>query len=357
MFRKRHPPRGARPGTLVLPKDSPPPRIHAIHYAQADLKEFDVGKVASLRPPEKGVLWVDVQGLGDEAVLRELGDAFGLHPLVLEDIVHCPQRPKVEEHDTYHFMITRALTRKHGVLKAEQISILYGMGWVLTFQEIPGDDWNPVRQRIRNPMGRMRQHGADYLAYALLDAIIDGYFPVLEDVGNDLERCETAVLRSTDGGITEGIHALKRDLLSFRRTIFPQVEALHQLLRSESSLVSEPVRVFLRDCLDHCTQCLEEIEAFREIGTELVGAHLAALSNRTSEVMKMLTVISSIFIPLSFVAGLYGMNFRHMPGLEDRWGYPLVLLVMSLVALFMVAYFRRRRWIEWPGKKKKSTQS
>jgi magnesium transporter len=300
------------------------------------------------------VTWVDVQGLGDVETVRALGDRFDLHGLALEDVINVHQRPKVELYENHVFIVTRMVggpATDGGGADTEQVAMFLGADFLLTFQERSGDCFEPVRERLRHAGGRIRAARADYLAYTLIDAVIDGYFPVLEGYGERVERLEDAVTARPDAALVAQIHALKRDLLTLRRAIWPQREMVNALIRDESSLVAEPTRLYLRDCYDHAIQLMDMIETYREIASGLVDLHLSSFSARLNEVMKVLTIIATIFIPLSFITGLYGMNFDpsasrwNMPELGWRYGYPFALGLMGVVAIGLLVYFRRKGWI------------
>jgi magnesium transporter len=347
MFRKRHPPVGAQPGTLMVNPQAQRPVIRVMKYWPGHLEEHAIDAVAALPEllAEGTVCWIDVQGLGDEAVLRELAGLFAIHPLALEDIVNVPQRPKVERFAAHTFCITRSVRLTAGELEREQISLFVGVHYVLTFQERTGDRFEAVRQRIRQGGPILRSAGPGYLAYALLDAVIDGYYPVLEALGERLEALEDEIVANPAAPSLPAIHAARNDLLAIRRAIWPQREAISTLIRDEDPFIPEGVRVYLRDCYDHCVQIIDVLEAYRELAGGLLDVYLSSLGNRQNEVMKVLTVMASIFIPLTFLAGIYGMNFEHMPELGVWWAYPVLLLVMVLVAVGMVAFFRRRGWL------------
>jgi magnesium transporter len=348
---------GSMPGTLSIDSDAHPPTIFLIDY------NCDTATRVHLNTPEectpyldtRSVSWVDLQGLGDEEVLRRMGGVFGLHPLVLEDVVNVPQRPKVEEYDEQLLLISRMIMPKKsgkGFI-SEQVSFILGRHYLLTVQEEPANDsFDPVRDRIRSNKGLIRKEGADYLMYALLDAIIDGFFPVLEDYGEAIEDLEDEVVVNPTRQTLEKIHKLKRELLMMRRAIWPQRDAINSLIRDGSDLISDEVRVYLRDCYDHAVQVLDMVETYRELASSLMDVYLSSVSNRMNEVMKLLTVISTIFIPLTFVAGVYGMNFNpeksplNMPELNWYYGYPLCWAVMGSIAASLVYYFYRKGWFE-----------
>jgi len=347
LFRKRHPPVGARPGTLVVPEGAMAPRLTLIQYGPDTLeRESDVSldRVRSALE-EPGITLIDVVGLGDEALLRTIGDLLGLHPLLLEDMVNVPQRPKAEQYDDLTLLVTRMLhTKDQGGV--EQVSIIFGPGFVLTAQQTPGDVFDPVRSRLERGGGVIRELGSDYLAYALLDTIVDAYYPVLESMSDELEALETVIIEGAKGNSVARIYALKRALLELRRAVWPQREALRTLTRREDTAgFSSAVRVYLRDTYDHCVQITDVIETYREMASSLLDVYLSKESNRMNEVMKVLTIMASIFIPLTFIAGVYGMNFDYMPELHRAYAYPVVLSTMAATALGMVWWFRRKGWI------------
>jgi len=343
--RKSKPP-GTSPGIPVLTGEALPSRIHAIRYTPATIEEsdpHDADECVSLISPG-AITWIDVQGLADVDLLKSLGEKLKLHPLALEDVVSLSQRPKAEDYDTHLFVIVR-MPEIGDTLSTDQTSLFIGPGYLLTFQEHYGDCLGAVRDRLRKGKGLMRRSGADYLAYTILDAIIDGFFPVLEAFGETLESLESEVVESPTRGSLERIHDVKRDLLTLRRAIFPLRDALNSLMRCESEMVTEQTRTYLRDCYDHCVQILDMVETYRELAASLMDIYISSLSQKLNEVMKVLTIISTIFIPLTFVVGVYGMNFDHMPELRWRLGYPLVMAAMAVLALAMVWYFVRKGWI------------
>jgi magnesium transporter len=296
------------------------------------------------------VHWINVDGLGDEATLRQLGEIFHLHRLALEDVVNTGQRSKVE-HYADHLYIVAHQVHAEGGLTSEQVSMFVGSNFVLTFQEYAGDLFDPVRVRIREGRGRMRHAGPGYLAYALLDAIVDFYFPVLERYGEQLERLEDEVINRPSQKSIARIHAVKRELLTLRRSVWPMRDALHGLLRDENPLIQAEDRLYLQDCYDHALRVLEMIESFREVTSSLLDVYLSSQGNRMNEIMKVLTMFASIFIPLSFIAGLYGMNFDtslsrwNMPELGWPYGYVFALGLMATVAFGLLGYFARKGWI------------
>ncbi len=348
---------GSIPGTLSIEEDAQPPEIVLIDY---DLQQAK--RITNLTPEAcapyldtESVSWVDVSGLGNEDILQRLGKVFKLHPLVLEDVVNVPQRPKIEDYEDQLVIITQMVMPKPrgDGFWLEQVSLVLGKHYLLTVQEDKeGDCFEPVRRRIRLKQGNIRNHGADYLAYALWDAIIDGFFPVLEIYGEKVEALEDeAVLNPTRKTLTE-IYQIKRELLALRRAIWPQRTAINILIRDGSPLISSEVSIYLRDCYDHIIQIIDVIETYRELASSLTDVYLSAVSNKMNQIMKLLTVISSIFIPLTFIAGVYGMNFNtekspwNMPELNWYWGYPLCLGFMGAIGLALVYFFWRRGWFK-----------
>jgi len=345
-------PPGAAPGTLVADPHAAPTRIGFHAYDAARFEEHapcELERVEALWE-DFAVKWLDVQGLADLDLLRGLGEDFGLHRLALEDVVNVHQRAKVEAFDDHVYIVCRMPPRP-GVAGTEQVSIFLGADYVLTFQERPGDCFDPVRQRLRAGRGRIRTEGADYLAYALIDATIDAYFPVMEELGERMEALEEQVTRAPDAGHVAAIHELRRDLLMLRRALWPMREALSQLVRDEVPPFSAQTRVYLRDCHDHVVQLIDMAEILREVASSLMDIHLSSVSMRMNETMKVLTVIATIFIPLGFIAGIYGMNFDpaasswNMPELGWRYGYPFALGLMLAVAAGLLGWFWRRGWI------------
>ena len=333
---------------LVITKDSPKPRIRIIRYTREECFDDVVDSVEAIAVEleKPGVVWIDVQGLGDEEVIRAIGELFSIHVLALEAIVNVPQRPKTETFESHQLYISRMVSLdEQSQLAVEQVSILFGKNYVLTFQERFGDVLDPVRNRIRSARTVMRKSGADYLAYAIIDTIVDGYYPVLEEYGEYLEELEASVVANATSDMLDKINRVKRNLLILRRGIWPQRDALNILIRDDCPFIEDQTKVFLRDCHDHCTQVADVLETFRETAGALLSTYLSALGNKQNEVMRILTIMSSIFIPLTFLAGIYGMNFKSMPELDIPIAYPLLLVVMGITVVGMLNYFKRLGWI------------
>lgn len=361
---------GTAPGTLSIDANALPSELVLIEYSPEQAVKQKLAlehwqpKALKAMLESDSVTWLDVQGLGSEAVLRGVGEAFELHRLVLEDVVNVPQRPKVEQYDDQLVIIARMVTPHpdgQGGFFNEQVAFILGPHYLLTVQEEPElDCFASVRDRIRHGRGQIRQLGPDYLAYALLDSIIDGFFPVLEDFGELIEDLEEEVIRNPSRATVEKIYRLRRDLMVLRRAIWPQRAMLNQLIRdfgasgqgNHPPLISDAVGPHLQDCYDHVVQVLDILESYRELATSLMDMYLSSVSNRMNEVMKVLTIISTIFIPLSFVVGLYGMNFNseispwNMPELNWVYGYPLCLLGMGAIAGGLIIFFWRKGWFE-----------
>lgn len=351
-LKSRRPPPGSPPGTFVPSLNPVSSVVTLMAYDAERLIEQHVEIQAFLHsaPQDLPVSWVHVQGLGDLEALRALGERFGLHPLVLEDILHLDQCSKWEAHEDHLFLVMHLPDIKDN-LCLHQFSLVLGRRYVLTFLDLPCEVFRPVCARLKDATGRLRRCGPDYLAYTLIDTIVDHYFPVLEQVGDRVETLEKVTLTDPEADVLSHIHAVKRDLLSLRRTLWPQREVLNELIQEETAFIQPATMLYLRDCADHAFQLLDMVEIYREVASELIDIYLSSTSARLSEVMKVLTMIATIFIPLSFIAGIYGMNFDpnaspwNMPELGWYWGYPLALTIMLSVGLGMLVFFWRRGWI------------
>lgn len=347
IFKKRRPPAGASPGTLIIAANARPTRIRVMQFSNATLveKEVSIEDVPQFLS-DTTTTWVDVHGLKDEAILRQLAKQFGIHPLALEDVVHTPQRPKAEFYEQNIFFITRMayMERAHDA-DVEQLSMFIGKNYILTFQNYTTGTLEPVRTRIRSGKGPIRTVGADYVAYAIIDTVIDKYYPILEDLGEEIEAIEHQTIAHPTTKTLKRIYHVKRELLDMRRAVWPQRDAVSSLMRDESPFISEPVRVYFRDCYDHIIQLMDVVDTYREVSSNLMDIYLSTLSNKTNEVMKVLTIMASIFIPLTFIVGIYGMNFEYMPELTWKWGYPAVWALMIVLSVGMLINFRRRGWL------------
>ncbi len=347
---------GASPGTLVV-HETEPPKIYLMDFCDKRVVERQIGSVEEcveyLTDELPSVTWVDVQGIGHKPTFERLGEIFKIHPLALEDVVNVPQRPKSDVYQDQHVIIGRmAQIDGRGLVITEQIAIVFGAGFVLTIQEEANNDvLEPVRERIRKGRGQMRTAGADYLAYAILDAIIDGFYPVLEVLGDKLDEIELDALAGRRR-TARYIHDIKRDLLQLRRAIWPQREIANSLMRDESPHIQANTRLYLRDTYDHAVQVMDMVETFREIASGLMDVYLSGVSNRMNEIMKVLTIISTIFLPLTFIAGVYGMNFDteasryNMPELKWKYGYPASIAFMALSVCGLFVFYWRKGWLK-----------
>lgn len=348
---------GNVPGTLVIDENADYPEIILIDYNPNNYTKQEIATPEECIPFLDGnsVSWVDVRGLGNLDILQRVGQIFDLHPLVLEDVVNMAERPKTEEYEDQLLIIARMVVPKKNAFGffSEQVSLVLGKTYLLTVQEEPEHDcFDAVRSRIEKSKGIIRKSGADYLTYALLDAIIDGFFPVLERYGEQIEDLEEEVITKPTQKTLQKIYKIKRELLQLRRAIWPQRDVISSLMRDSGENISDEVRIYLRDCYDHAVQVIDMVETYRELTSGLMDVYLSAVSNKMNEIMKILTVVSSIFIPLTFVAGIYGMNFNtekspyNMPELNWYWGYPLCLAVMAAIAGGLLFFFWRRGWLE-----------
>jgi magnesium transporter len=342
---------GLPPGTIVHvgEKRHEQVKLSVINYDAVNFQEKEVNNVEeafSFRN-KASVTWLNIDGVHQPEIIEQVGKSFGLHPLVVEDIASTGQRPKMEDFDDYIFVVLRMLRfdEEENETKTEQISIVLGRDFVVSFQEREGDVFDPIRERLRSNKGRIRKLGADYLAYTLIDAIVDNYFMILEKLGETIEEIEDKLVTNPTSETLQTIHDLKREIIFLRKSVWPLREVINRLERSESPLINKSTFVYLRDVYDHTIQVMDAVETFRDMLSGMLDIYLSSVSNRMNEVMKVLTVIATIFIPLTFVAGIYGMNFRYMPELEQALSYPAILILMLIVAMLMVVYFRRKKWI------------
>jgi magnesium transporter len=342
---------GLSPGSLVHIGDKKidQTRLTLMNYDPEQLQEKALPTVEASfaykdTPP---VTWINVDGLHEVEVIEKIGLHFGIHPLVLEDIVNTAQRPKAEEFEDYIYVVLKMLDIDPalGHIATEQVSLILGPHFLISFQEREGDVFNYVRERIRKARGRIRKSGCDYLAYALMDAVVDHYFVILEKLGEKIEQLEEELLENPTPRMLEDIHHLKREIIVFRRQVWPLREVLNSLIKGQAALIQETTHIFLRDVYDHTIQVIDTIESFRDVLSGLSDLYLSTVSNRMNEVMKVLTIIATIFIPLTFIAGIYGMNFEYMPELKWRWSYPLLWAVLIAIFISMVIWFKRKKWL------------
>jgi magnesium transporter len=342
---------GSSPGTLVHVGDQKTDavQVHLFHYDAQTLIEKPLDRVEAALPLVQSATttWVNINGIHDTAFMEHVGACFGLHALTLEDVLNTTQRPKTEAYDDYLFVVVKMLSYDAPTdrIASEQISLILKKDLLISFQEAPGDRFDPVRARIRKGKGRIRTAGCDYLAYALLDALVDNYFEILEKLGERLERLETIIDAGPNAGILEAIHGIRRNLILFRKQVWPMREIILHFLKNDAPLIGETTALFMRDVYDHTIQTIDTIESFRDILSGMQDLYLSIISNRMNEVMKLLTIIATIFIPLTFVAGIYGMNFVYMPELNWRWGYPFSWAIFIAIAAGMLVYFRHKKWL------------
>jgi len=350
-FKKASKKAGMSPGVLVHVGEQKieTARITVMSYDQARLEEKELKRIKESfvykdTPP---VSWINIDGLHEVELIEKIGTHFGIHPLAQEDIVNTGQRPKVEDFEDYIYLVIKMLkfdeTTSH--ITSEQVSLIVGSHYLLSFQEAEGDVFNSVRERVRKGRGRIRKSGPDYLAYALIDAVVDHYFSILEKMGDRIEHFEERLLGQPTPEILQSIYDMKRELIYFRKQVWPIREVLSTWQKTESAIVQEANKVFIRDVYDHTIQVIDTIESFRDIISGLMDLYLSTVSNKMNEVMKVLTIMATIFIPLTFVAGIYGMNFKYMPELEWKWSYLVLWIVLIVIFFGMMLYFKRKKWL------------
>lgn len=342
---------GLSPGSLVHIGEQKVEEVQLslINYNLDNVKFEKVEEISQLDQfiKKDAVNWLNVSGLHQPEIIEQIGDQFGIHSLVLEDIMNTEQRSKVEIYDDYIFIVVKMMRYddKNEELDVEQLSIILGENYVITFQEKEGDVFDRLRENMKKGKGKLRKKGADYLAYALVDAVVDHYFLVLEQFGDEIEVMEDQVFIDPDPDTVSEIQRMKGDLIYIRKAVWPLRESISLLMRDETPFISSDSQIFLRDLYDHTIQVIDTVETFREMVSSLLDVYLSSISNRMNEVMKVLTIIATIFIPLTFIAGIYGMNFEHMPELKMRWAYPAIWAVFIVVSIVMVLYFRRKKWL------------
>ncbi len=351
-FGRRGSKTGLAPGTLVHVGEKKVEKvvIRVLAYNSEKLIERELETVEECLEfkGQPGInLWINVDGLDRIDVIEKLGGYFDIHPLTLEDVLNTGQRPKTEDYESYIYTVLKMmlLDKEREEIIVDQVSIIIGPNYILSFQERHGDVFDPVRERFENPASRLRKNGVDYLAYSLIDAVVDNYFLILEHFGDEIEYLEDGLVIQPRPEILTAIQKYKRDMIILRKSVWPLRELINGLQRVESDLIKETTRIYLRDIYDHTIQVIDSVEDFRDILASMVDIYLSSISYRMNDVMKVLTVIATIFIPLTFIAGVYGMNFEYMPELKWRWGYPAVMLGMTLLGVSMFAYFKKRRWV------------
>jgi magnesium transporter len=351
LFRKRSDKVGLPPGTLVHigERKAVKERITIIDYDETQFQEKELETIEESFPfrDTPTITWINIEGLHQLEIIEKVGKHFNIHPLILEDIANTEQRPKMEDFDDYIFLILKNLCfeEKERKIKVEQVGLILGSNFVISFQEGDGNVFDPVRRRIINGKGRIRKMGADYLTYALTDVIVDGYFLILERIGDRIEDLEEELIDEPGPETMHSIHNLKREMLLFHKSVWPLREVLSKLEKGESDMFSESTELYLRDVYEHTIHVIDTIDTFRDMLSGMLDLYISSISNKMNEVMKVLTIIATIFIPLTFIAGVYGMNFRYMPELEWRYGYPMILLVMLIIGLGMMIYTKKKGWL------------
>lgn len=352
LFRRQGAGKGAPPGTLVYDREKRTPEvsIRVMDYSPDAChirKPVKIEDTYALRDSQS-VSWIDIEGLHDTDLLAKFGDHFGLHPLVLEDILNTHQRPKLEEYDDYFYIVARMLMAgktPDEPVHSEQVSFILGKHFMATFQDVPGDVFDPVRHRVEHGRGKSRKSGADYLLYTLLDAIVDNYFVLLQSMADRIETVEQSIVWKPQREDLDKVHKLRRELVYMRRNVWPLRDVVASLDRTDSELIAEETKVYLRDLHDHVVQVIDAIENFRDVLTSLQDLYMSGISNRTNEIIRVLTIISTIFVPLTFLAGVYGMNFHYFPELAWKWGYLCFWIVSVVVVISLIAFLRRRNWL------------
>lgn len=349
--KKRSGKAGLPPGTLVHigERKTEQVRITVVEYDDANFRTRQTGSVeeCSLYKDKPGTTWINVNGIHQVKTIEEIGNCFDLHPLLLEDVLDTGQRPKMEDYGEYAFIVLKMLhyNETDKELGSDQVSLILGRNYVISFQEGEGDAFNGIRERVEAAKGRIRKMGADYLVYSLVDSVVDNYFFILEKLGEEIESLEDELLVHPRTTVLQAIQHLKREMVVLRRAVWPLREVLNVMQRGDSALVTSSTRIYLRDVYDHTVQVIETAETYRDIIAGMLDIYMSSVSNRLNEVMKFLTIISTIFIPLTFLAGVYGMNFKYMPELEWPWGYPAVVLLMLACSLTMLLYFKKKGWL------------
>ena len=342
---------GTSPGTLIHIGEQKvdETQMTLIDYDEEHLQERVLDGIEEAFPLKDlpTVTWINIDGLHQLDIIEKVGQHFNVHPLVLEDIVNTGQRPKTEEFEDLIFVVLKMLHYDENSEKitSEQFSLVLGPNFLISFQEIQGDVFRTVRERIRKPKTRIRKAGCDYLAYALIDAIVDHYFLILEKLGENIEALEEDLLENPSPETLQTLHEMKREMIYLRKQIWPIRELINSLVKGESSLINESTSLFFRDIYDHTIQIIDTIESYRDILSGMLDIYLSTLSNKMNEVMKVLTIIATIFIPITFVAGIYGMNFKFMPELEWRWGYVMVWAIIVVVVGIMIGFFKKKQWL------------
>jgi len=352
MIKKRSKKAGLPPGTLVHigEQRAEASKITVINYDDAAYHEMELKSVEECFPykDKPSMTWLNIDGIHQKEILEKLSACFGFHPLVMEDIMNTDQRPKMEDYADYLYIVLKMLyyNEKENKISTEQVSLIVAPHIVVSFQEgLEGDVFGPLRERLKNDKGRIRKMGADYLAYSMIDAVVDSYFMILEKLGEKIELLEEELISDPKMGTLHEIHYLKREMIFLRKAVWPLREVISMLVRGESALIHDSMKIYLRDVYDHTIQVIDTIENLRDMVSGMLDIYLSSVSNRLNAVMKVLTIIATIFIPLTFIVGVYGMNFKYMPELEWRFGYPMIWLIMLAIGISMLILFRKKNWL------------
>ena len=343
---------GLAPGALVHvgEKKVEKVRIKIVVYNSENIVEKELNNVEECLPFKDQLgtnLWINVDGLDKIEVIEKLGSYFDIHPLTLEDVLNTGQRPKMEDYESYVYTVLKMIllnTEKKDIV-IDQVSIIFGYNYILSFMEKGENIFDPLKERLKNPASRLRKNGVDYLAYGLIDSVIDNYFLILEHFGEEIEDLEEELIIHPTPETLKTIQKYKRDMIILRKSVWPLRELINCMQQIESEIIKDTTRIYLRDVYDHTIRVIESVEDFRDILSSMVDIYLSSISNKMNDIMKVLTVIATIFIPLTFIAGVYGMNFDNMPELHWSWGYPAVMLFMTLIGITMFIYFKKKRWV------------
>lgn len=338
------------PGTLIHigEKKTDISTVNELAFDKDNVYEKEIKNMDDYSLPKdfQGVTWINMNGIHDTGIIEKIGSHFNIHNLVLEDILNTSHRPKMEDFDDYMFLVLKMLSynKEKKEIYIEQVSFIIGKNYLISFQEKEGDVFEPVRERIKRSRGKIRKMNADYLLYALVDAVVDNYFFIMEGIGGDIEDIETQLLENPNPETLHLVQKLRKELIFLRKGVWPLREILNTLLRGESKLIHKSTMIYLRDVYDHTIQVIETTETYRDMVSGLQDLYLSSVSHRMNEVMKVLTIIATVFIPLTFIAGIYGMNFEFMPELKWKFGYFLTWIVMGCIGLGMFIYFKRKKW-------------
>jgi magnesium transporter len=350
-LKKRSEKSGLLPGTLlhIGDKKMETTRITLLDYDESHFLEKEVKLVEEAFPfkDKPSITWIIIEGIHEIEIIEKVGHYFGVHPLILEDILNTEKRPKMEDFETYIYVTLKILKQidNSDRILSEQASLIIGTNFVISLMESKVDTFDPIKDRIRNGKGQIRKMGPDYLAYSLIDIIVDNYFLIMEKFGEKIEVMEEELVTNPNTGTLQSLHDTQRELMILRKSVWPLRELVNNMLRGESTLIHKSTLIYFRDVYDHTIEIIDMIEGLRDMVSRMFDMYLSSISNRLNEIMKVLTIIATIFIPLTFIAGVYGMNFEFMPELKWRWGYPAIWTVMIFVGVYMLSYFRKKRWI------------